>query len=201
MRILVLESDRRAGDDVIDDLRSAGHEVVRCHERDLPVFPCAGLTDGGACPLDEPVDVAVTVRAHPYPRHTAYEDGVICALRHRVPLVVAGKSALSPFAPWTTEHADDGNVVAACERAAVRPVPAPSEAVTDEARRLATAAGLAPETVNAAVVKRSGRLAVDIEVPAAASRELRHSIAVRAAGLARTFDRYADGVDVTVTTP
>ena len=104
MRVLVVESDRHTADQAIADLRAAGHEVARCHERGLPAFPCNALADGGTCPLDSGsgVDVLLDYRAHPHPRPTRFEDGVCCALRHQIPIVVAGASALNPFDHWTT---------------------------------------------------------------------------------------------------
>ena len=122
MRVLVVESDRRAADEAITDLQAAGHRVVRCHEADLPAFPCNALCDQGSCPLEtkERVDVVLDFRAHPYPKPTSFEDGVSCALRHHVPLVVAGTSALNPFDKWTTVIADGHNAVEACELAVTR---------------------------------------------------------------------------------
>lgn len=52
MRVLVVESDRRAADKAITDLQAAGHHVMRCHETDLPAFPCNALCDKGTCPID-----------------------------------------------------------------------------------------------------------------------------------------------------
>ena len=51
------------------------------------------------------------------PGPTPFEDGVSCALRHHVPLVVAGTTALNPFDDWTTVTAGDDDIVEACERA------------------------------------------------------------------------------------
>ena len=58
-----------------------------------PAFPCSALTDDG-CPLRRNiVDVALTVRQRPRSQPAPQEDGVTCALRTHVPLVVAGATA------------------------------------------------------------------------------------------------------------
>jgi len=198
MKILVLESDRRAADDSVELLSRAGHDVVRCHERGERPFPCAALRDGVGCPLDQWVDVALTVRAHPYPRPTPSEDGVICALRHGVPLAAAGALALSPFAQWTAAVADDGDVVSACERAAAAPLARESSLALAEAQRLVAAAGLASEEVDVVATREAGRIRADVRLPAAADPRLRDVVAVRIVGVVRAANAYAPVVDVSV---
>src|SRR5690349_9012775 len=125
MRVLVVESDRGSADHAIRDLQASGHRVVRRHEPALPTFPSQAVSDAGTCPIEttDAVDVVLDYRFHPYPRPTPFEDGVACALRHHIPLVVAGSSALNPFDRWTTGIAGDDDVVRACERAADAPLP------------------------------------------------------------------------------
>ena len=120
MKVLVVESHRGAADDVANELERGGNEVRRCHEAKMSPFPCNGLLEGAGCPLEHGgVDVAVTVRPHVSPRPTPLEDGVTCALRQGVPLVVAGSLALNPFEPWATQLVDEEDAVEACEQAAI----------------------------------------------------------------------------------
>src|SRR5262249_10745817 len=104
MRVMVLESDRHAADDDIAALREAGHEGFGCHDTDVQAFPANGLCDLDTCPLEGREGIALVLdhRAHPHPRPTPLEDGVSCAVRRHVPLVVSGTAALNPFEPWTT---------------------------------------------------------------------------------------------------
>lgn len=120
MKVLLLESEPGAARYVERSLTAAGHGVVRCHEPGLPTFPCAGLVDPeGRCPLDDPeVAVAVTVRAHVRPTPSPGEDGVVCAIRRKVPVVAAGRTVLNPFTPWLAADVDEDDVVAAVERLA-----------------------------------------------------------------------------------
>ena len=201
MRVMLLETDRHAADDAKRRLEEAGHEVVRCHGPGEPAWPCAALRDDQRCPLDDGVDVALTIRAHPYPRPTATEDGVTCALRHHVPLVVAGTSALDPFDEFVTIDAHDGDVVAACEQAVALPLVVHSEAATAEVRRLLAKEGIEAPGVDgaAAVATRHGnRVRVEVEVPGGVDRRLADVLAVRVEGAVRAVDRYAAGIDVSV---
>ena len=201
MRVLVVESDRHAAGGAIADLRAAGHHVMRCHEEDLPAFPCNALCDQGQCPLEDDagIDVVVDYRTRPYPRPTPFEDGVSCALRHHVPLVVAGTSALNPFARWTTAVAKSSeNIVAACEQAMRVPLErlaAPARA--EVRRRLRLQPGAAE--VTDVVVRRSHGGQLDAVVHLAdEADEIDDELAVAVAGVLRAEDRFASRVNVAV---
>jgi hypothetical protein len=198
MRVLVVESDRGSADAAITELQAAGHHVLRCHEMDLPAFPCNALCDSGTCPLDtaQGVDVVLDHRSHPYPRPTAFEDGVSCALRRHVPLVVTGTSALNPFDRWTTAVAED-DVVGACERAAGTSIENLAAPARDEVRRLLADA---PEVAAQADVEvhRAGRvLQVTVHLPVSAE-DVDGKIAVTVAGVVRSSDPHASQVNVAV---
>ena len=132
MDVLVVESEPSAADASIEALESAGHRVVRCHEPGAPAFPCRGL-DPGDCPLEHgSVQVVLDVRGKTTPHPEPLEDGVSCALRRRLPVVVAGTSAINPFSRFPVLDASRQDVVAACERAATGPQ-AEHQAVADRA--------------------------------------------------------------------
>ena len=195
MRVLVVESDRGTADHVITDLQGAGHQVVRCHEPGLPAFPCNALCDGGSCSLDtaEGVDVVLDYRLHPYPRPTPLEDGVSCALRRHVPLVVGGTSTLNPFARWTTDVvADDDAVVEVCEVASG----ALRDRLAASVRRVAS--DLIGDVPLDVTVRRVGaRLKATIVIPEDCD-EVEGSLAVAVAGVLRARDPWIGGIDVAV---
>ena len=115
MRVLVSEANPDAAAAVVEQLAEAGHDVVRCHAEGAPAFPCSGLA-GAGCPVEDGVDVAVTVRTHPRSTPAPTEDGVICALRRRVPVVVAGRTLFQPFSGFDVTEVDvDGDIVAVVE--------------------------------------------------------------------------------------
>jgi hypothetical protein len=201
MHVLVVESDRHAAANAVTDLQAAGHHVVRCHEQDLAAFPCNALCDHGECPIeaDAGVDVVVDYRSRPYPRPTAFEDGVSCALRHHIPLVVAGTSALNPYDKWTTAIAtSDDDIVSTCERAARMPLERLAEPARAEVRRRLR---LQPAVAEAAdvVVHRSkgGQLDAVVRLRDEAA-EMDDDLAVAVAGVLRANDRFASRVNVAV---
>jgi hypothetical protein len=114
--VLVMESHPHAADEAEAALVAAGHRVHRCHEPGGHGFPCVGVIDPAACPLDRGVDVALLVRRRVAPRPTPWEGGVSCVIRAGVPLVEAGPDVLDPFERWVVARSD-GDVGQACRRA------------------------------------------------------------------------------------
>jgi hypothetical protein len=197
LNVLVLESDPGAATTARRELAGAGHTVRSCHEQGCGAFPCNALRSDRTCPLaGEPIDVALDVRHRPRTAPTAFEDGVTCAIREHVPLVVAGPVVFSPFEQYATEmHEDMSDVVAACERAAAAPLARHSEvaqqafAATLERRSLPVDAGVS-------VYRRDGTLFVSIVGGETVDRAVRNVAAVRIAGALRALDTYARGIDV-----
>ena len=135
-----------------------------------------------SCPLNShAVDVALTVRSRVRSQPASSEDGVRCALMARVPLVVAGPSALDPYDGFETRVLDRTyNVVETCEAAAGAELVAyarRAEAVLAEglgARRASSA--------NVSVKRRSGGLRVRVAGLDDASRQERQTAVVRIVG-------------------
>jgi hypothetical protein len=199
VRVLVVESDRHTADRAIADLRAAGHEVARCHESGAPAFPCNALCDGGNCPLDSggSVDVLLDYRAHPHPRPTPFEDGVSCALRHQIPVVVAGTSALNPFDRWSASLAADDSVVDACERAASARIESLGAVALAKVRQLLSDEPAVADAADVSVTRNAGTLQAVVLLPECAD-ELDAALAVGVAGAIRTRDRWTPRVDVCV---
>lgn len=100
MRVLLMGGPGPNFEEACRELEESEHEVVVCHDRDEPVFPCKAFR--GECPLDEAsVDIAVVVRNHAWPRPTPFDRGVTCAVRQEVPVVVTGMDVLNPYEEWT----------------------------------------------------------------------------------------------------
>jgi hypothetical protein len=137
------------------------------------------------------LDVREKTTPHPGP----LEDGVTCALRRRLPVVVAGTSALNPFARFPVLDASRQDVVASCERAANGPR-AEHQTVADRALE-ATLRNAGFEEVGRSVVHRTpGGLQVALLVPPESSAKTRAMAAVRVAGALRAFDRDAGSIDI-----
>ena len=119
LNVLVVGTDDWAIQQAAEALRADGTEVLQCHEPGEPAFPCNALLEGRVCPLDVGFDVVLTVRGRPLPRPSEGEMGVVCALRNRVPLVVAGMATHNPYSPWAARVVDrHGDLAVACAEAA-----------------------------------------------------------------------------------
>ncbi len=194
MRILLTESDIGGADAATATLEAAGHEVLRCVEPGAPAFPCSGLATGD-CPVDGQVDVAVTVRAEPHAGPTARETGVVCALRHHVPVVVSSPEAADPLATWSTASVTGAttDLLAAVEAAAHGELTEHARAAAEEASHQLIGS---PFDV---VAHRRGRgVVVVLRTPDALDPRRKENLAVQVAGAVRRFDRDTQVIDVVV---
>jgi hypothetical protein len=197
LNVLVLESDRGAAARAIADLTAAGHRVARCHDGEAPAFPCAALE--GGCPLrNEIIDVALTVRRHPRSQPAPQEDGVTCALRTHVPVVVAGATALNPFDDYAAEVVrDPDDIVSACERAARQPLPKHSRAAADAFGRVMKTHDVSGVTARVEVRRVHGNLQISVTGAGALPHDVRSIAAVRMMAAVRDVDHDSHGIDVT----
>lgn len=196
MHVLLMGAPGPGVEDAARKLEDAGHRVLRCHDDDEPVFPCKGLQ--GRCPLDhEPVDVALVVRNHAWPRPTPFDRGVTCVVRQRVPVAFAGVTVLNPYEPWADavlSWVDDP--VEALDRLARHPRPEHSRIATEALRESLHLAGLEPGDACAEVVRRNGWLRVRLSVPGGLHDVRRQNAARKVITALRAFDRHARGIDV-----
>lgn len=97
MHVMITEALFGDAREVTDLLRTAGCQVMRCHDR---MGICCALAPGRQCPLDEgnPVSLVVDVRA-PLPELTVREYGAVCAVRARIPLAVVSTGEDAPIVP------------------------------------------------------------------------------------------------------
>lgn len=201
LEILVLEADRGAADVAVDDLERAGHTVHRCHEANADVFPCKALTDPGACPLDHSsIDVAVTVRGRPRSHPAEGEDGVACAIKHHVPVVVAGRTILHPYEQFAAATTDMLSLVETVERVAGEDLPHHLEAVRAAMAQFALQHSLSDGAVGASVVRSHGTIKVRIALPPGLPQQSTDMAAVRAVSAIRGVDPDAGGIDVAIVT-
>lgn len=195
MKVLVLESDVGAAEVAIAQLERSGHDVSRCHEPGVREFECSALR-GAACPLEsQPIDVVLDVRTRPSKYPTMLEDGVSCALRRHVPVVVSGSTSAHPFRSFPVSESG-GDVVDACERAATAPM-AEHEGVAQRAldESLRTHSSVADEG-RAEVRRRAGRLTVTLRFPPGTPDRIGAMTSVRVTAALRAFDPTARGIDV-----
>ena len=199
MRVLLVGTLSSSIERTQGALRDAGHVVERCHAPGEQAFPCVAL-ETGECPLETaPVDVVVAARDHTAPRPSLAEDGVTCALRHSVPLVVAGLGP-NPYERWTAEAVDDvDGVVGACERAAAAPLELQSAVATTAALGVVERSGEDADLslAGATVWRERGRLRTVLRLPAV-SHKVQSNVIAKVESDLRAADRFALGIDVSV---
>jgi hypothetical protein len=200
LNVMVLESDRGAADDAVHELERAGHVVLRCHDPGAPAFPCRGIVELSACPVrSHGVDVALTVRARQRAEPTAHEDGVGCALMHRLPLIVAGPSLLDPYEGHEVRVLDrTADIGRACEEVAAAALPEHSRVATD-AWRASREPNVALTSARVVVTRRRGWLLVSITGVGSLLPRQKDAAIVRVMAKVREFDPFAKGLDIVVT--
>ena len=188
MKVMLIESVPSGDPAVADELRSRGHDVVRCYEGDAEPFPCVGLTSPDRCPLASgDVAVACVVREFGVFDPTPFEAGVTCALRSRVPVVVEDP-AMSPFDGYAVDA--NGDLVGTAERVA-------SESLVGHVAVLRSFFGATP-VMDVDVRRREGDLRVTLTLPKNAAEWTVQYVTSRAADVLREYDRYAPRIDVAV---
>jgi hypothetical protein len=202
MQVLMPETSSTGARMAADALREAGHVIHVCHEPKAGGFLCTAMHDN-PCPLEAfPIDVAVDVRPFSMPMPTLAEDGVRCAARRHIPLVVTGAVAANPFAPWTTVESSTADIVDTVETAAASPLPDLSARATEVLRGSLERVGVDALDTRVEVRRRAGRLAVRVIARGAGSdRELDRALAragIRVHQEIREMDKWARGTDVAI---
>ncbi len=205
MRVLVVGTMPGIIAETADALDAAGHAVVRCHDG-ADAFPCAALTPGRTCPIEDgPVDVVVAARDRAWPKPSPFEDGASCALRRHIPMVVTGPATmLHPYAPYgAREVPAGGDLVATCEEAVAAPLAGHGQVALECARTVLEVAGIETSDLRVTVHRRPadlrGGLVVDLHLPVALSDEahgLRSNLVAKVVGALRAHDPHAPSIDV-----
>jgi len=197
MDVLVLESEAGAADPTIHELEEDGHSVFRCHDPGAAAFPCRALAGQGPCPLaDAGIDVTVACRAKLDSRPSPLEDGVACALRARVPLIVAGDVTVHPYEEWADQVVQDGDIVDACRRVLAAPLRDHSRIATDALRRALQRRRRSAGDSQARVWRDGGRLRVLLEVIDELDDFSRGTVATDVAAALRAFDPTIPKIDI-----
>jgi len=197
MKVLLIESVPSVAAEVADELRSRGHEPLRCFDHESSAFPCVAVTEPQECPL-APGDVAAAcvVRELGVFDPTPFEGGVTCALRSRIPVVVDGAN-MTPFVGYAIDAR--GDLVGAVEEAARASQVGHLQAIREFLETALVRFGIAPDDVEVDVRRAGPELRVDVvlSVPSAPATEYLTS---RLAGVVRAFDPYVPRIDTVVST-
>jgi hypothetical protein len=196
--VLVVPSHPGVADPSVAVLEKAGHRVHRCQDEGRPAFPCKGVTDPSACPLDGKIDLALAVRRGNNPWPTALESGLSCAIRAGVPIVEDGAAEGDPFDPWVLRRVDGQDVATACSDALST---SREPLLADIAHRitgLLAAEAIDPSQITFEIDRSGPSLDLHVTIPVPATRRLEQSIAVRVLDAIRASGRTYGNVDVHV---
>lgn len=179
-----------------EDLARHGYEVVVCHPDGAET--CVALA-GGRCPLDAaPVDAAVVVRPYAADSALPLEDGVYCAARRGIPLVVAGQPADHPYGPWASAEEEGSSVGATVATVLASPLPHLSVVATATLRRALASRGITDTPARVEVRRRHGGVAVELIGVGDLAGDAKAAASVRVAGAIRAEDTWVRSIDVTV---
>jgi hypothetical protein len=178
-------------------LIEGGCDVVRCKETPASTFVCRGFV--GHCPIDDGVAAAVVTGdglagVHP-------EDGASCAVRRRVPLVVAGDLAGHPYGQWAAAEVRDPrrHLLTALAEVTSGASTSHSEVAQQAAMSLVRRWGDDRLQVRVAVYRsEEGRLDAEVVTSCEVSPDLSHNIADRVRSRLRDYDAEAPFIDVSV---
>ncbi|MGO8875788.1 MAG: hypothetical protein ACLQNG_08500 [Acidimicrobiales bacterium] len=182
-------------------LEAKGHVIVTCGDGVARSVTCAALR-GEPCPLErDKIDVALHIEGADPPGLA--DEGVLCAIRHFLPLVVASRESgvrSDPFGSWAAAVCDLDELSETLTAAASAPLPAHSLAAERAANAVLASAGC--YTTWRAVVRRSGgRLRVELISETPVDRELCDRSAVRAEVAIREIDGVTPTIDVEIVAP
>lgn len=180
---------------VAAQLEAAGHHVWRC--RDDAGAACRAI-QGQPCPLDAaPIEVAVAVRPWASPEPLPTEDGILCATRRHLPVVIAGAARGHPFRAAATVEESTAEVAAVVASVATDVSPEHTAVATEALRR-----HLPSEHADGAraVVRRraGGGLRVTITTSPSVPRAVVMAAVIRVAAALRAFDPWSASLDVSI---
>lgn len=200
MHILLVEAVTPRATEAARALTGAGHTVHTCHAANDTDATCLAV-HGKPCPLETaPIDAVVTVRPV-VSRPTPLEDGVLCGVRRKVPVVVGGSLAHDPWHHWEAVSWPGTDLADAVESALRRPLPEHSEIATIALRTSLDPANAWQSRANAFVHRRDGGIRVTVQPDGPIAKETFQRASVRICQALRAHDPWASTIDVSQAPP
>lgn len=187
---------------VAGELRSHGHTVVTCDdESSVYAFCCAALR-GDPCPIEfGHVDAVVHVTEDVATEPAITDEGVLCALRQHIPLVVVteGGSVVTPphtaFASWAAAVCGLARLEETLADVAGRPLELHSVAACEAANDVLAVHGI-DASYDAEVRREGGHLHIDLVAAGEVPEAVAEAAAIRAHDAVRLVDDKNPAVDV-----
>lgn len=203
----MVEQDTEPASRLAQRLVEAGHSVHVCHDEGV----CA---DSGVCvavqghpcpltlaPMDLFLDVVSPVPGTPGVDRSGVEvllkeEGILCAKRHMIPIVLVGATEAHPFGRFATTQRPDLPRVGDLEAVASSPLPDHSTVAIAALRSALRGRGIGAERAEAEVRRRNGGLVLHIDVGAPAAHDTAQAIAIRVGQAVRAMDPWASSLDI-----
>lgn len=193
--ILVPDVRDPEGAEVAARLRAGGHTVHVCLEGPADAA-CIELT-GGLCPLEgHPVDVAVVAGARS--ASDTLDDGGLCAVRRRIPVLLVGAPSGHALIPWAASNTTAPQVASEVQEVLDKPLAGHSAAGQKALLHELRGQGDLSENAAVEVFRRPGRLVVELTTGLGVSHAQAELLAAHVVQAVRLYDRWAPKIDVIV---
>lgn len=205
MKVLMVENNSESAHRIAELLKSSGHSVHSCHDASAieGLDACVALQHQ-QCPMNlVPMDLLLDVRS-PDGTHSGIEallmeEGVLCAARRKIPVVIAGEINDQPFKRWATIEHPGLPSVAVLEDVASAPLPDHSAVATAALRSTLRAHGIIVDKAEAEVCRRDGGLLLHIDVSPSIDTSAAQAVAIKVGQAVRHIDPWAPSLDITLT--
>ncbi len=200
----MVEQDTEAACLLAQGLLRAGHSVHVCHDESFGGSSGACVAvEGHRCPLTlAPMDLFLDVLPPASDQSGVEvllrEEGILCAKRHMIPVVLVGAADAHPFMRFATMALSNIPGVADLEAVASAPLPDHSTVATAALRNALRAHGKGSQHATAEVRRRNGGLILHIEVGAPAEHDAMRTIAIKVGQAVRSMDPWATSLDIII---
>ncbi|MGK2958157.1 MAG: hypothetical protein ACSLFB_07115 [Acidimicrobiales bacterium] len=204
MKVLMVENNSESAHSVAELLKSSGHSVYSCHDASAigGLGACVAL-QYQQCPMNlAPMDLFLDVRS-PDGTHSGIEallmeEGVLCAARRKIPVVIAGEIDNQPFKRWAAIEHPGLPSVAALEDVASAPLPDHSAVATAALRSILRAHGITVDKAEAEVRRRDGGILLHIDFSPSTDASAAQAVAIKVGQAVRQIDPWAPSLDITL---
>ncbi len=204
MKVLMVENSSESAQRIAEQLKSVGHSVYSCHDAsEIEGLGACVALQHQQCPMDlAPMDLFLDVRS-PDGTHSGIEallmeEGVLCAARRKIPVVIAGEMNNHPFKRWAAiEHHGLPNV-AVLEDVASAPLPDHSAVAAAALRATLRAHGITVDKAEAEVRRRDGGLLLHVDFSPSTDASSAQAVAIKVGQAVRQIDPWAPSLDITL---
>jgi|GEM_PF-4557755 len=199
MKVVLAGSTGPVDDPVVAALEAGGAQISRCHHPDDGTM-CT-MVAGHPCPMDDHAEVAVVplVAAGAGP---TLADGVGCAVRSSIPVVVVGRGSPGPFGAVAAAAADGpDDVVDVCRTAIAGATMAHTRVAQDALEARVDSLGIdadAARELSASVRRNETGLRLEIRTNGLLAHQVGERLGLQVLAAVRAFDPRAKGVSLAV---